>query len=306
MNTFSKYSLTFLIVFSCTFLKAQSFITTQKSDNVIVLKEKSSPLSFLVSNGTDAGILRAITNLQVDFEKVTGEKPSILNQKTNSSSPLIIIGTIGTNSVIDDLVKAKKIDGKQLKGKNEKFSIQNIKNPFKGVEEAIVIAGSDKRGTIYGIYELSKQIGVSPWYYWADVPVEKKENLYFVKGIYSDGEPAVKYRGIFINDEAPALSGWAKATFGGFNSKFYEKVFELLLRLKANYIWPAMWGNAFYDDDSASGPLANEMGIVIGTSHHEPMALAQTDWRRYIKKNNLPNVWDYAKNKSVLDEFWKG
>ena len=164
MNTFSKYILTLLIVFSCTFLKAQSFITTQKEDNVIVLKEKSSPLSFFVSNGIDAGILRAISNLQTDFEKVMGEKPSILNQKQNSSSPLIIIGTIGTNSVIDDLVKANKIDGKQLKGKNEKFSIQNIKKPFKGVEEAIVIAGSDKRGTIYGIYELAKQIGVSPCY----------------------------------------------------------------------------------------------------------------------------------------------
>src|SRR5215207_242988 len=128
MNTFSKYILTLLIVFSCTFLKAQSFITTQKGDNVMVLKEKSSPLSFLVSNGTDAGILRAITNLQSDFEKVTGEKPSILNQQPNTASPLIIIGTIGTNAVIDDLVKANKIDGKQLKGKNEKFSIQNIKN----------------------------------------------------------------------------------------------------------------------------------------------------------------------------------
>src|SRR3954464_180369 len=113
MSTFSKYILTLLVVFSCTFLKAQSFISTQKGDNVIVLKEKNSPLSFLVSNGTDTGILRAIINLQTDFEKVTGEKPSILNQKPNSSSPLIIIGTIGTNSAIDDLVKANKIDGKQ-------------------------------------------------------------------------------------------------------------------------------------------------------------------------------------------------
>ncbi|KFF05680.1 glycosyl hydrolase 115 family protein [Flavobacterium reichenbachii] len=305
MKTFSKYILTLLIVFSSGILKAQSFITTQKENNVITIKEKSSHLYFLVSSGSDAGVLRAITNLQIDFEKVTGEKPSILNQKQNALSPLIIIGTIGTNSVIDDLVKANKIDGKQLKGKNEKFIIQNIKNPFKGIEEAIVIVGSDKRGTIYGIYELSKQIGVSPWYYWADVPVKKNETIYFIKGIYTDGEPAVKYRGIFLNDEAPALSGWAKKTFGGFNSSFYEKVFELLLRLKSNYIWPAMWGSAFYDDDPASGPLANEMGIIVGTSHHEPMALAQTDWHRYIKKNNLANVWDYSKNKEVLDQFWK-
>lgn len=152
---------------------------------------------------------------------------------------------------------------------------------------------------------MSEQIGVSPWYYWADVPIQQKDNIYFKSGTYTDGEPAVKYRGIFLNDEAPALSGWAKVIFGGFNSKFYEKVFELMLRLKANYIWPAMWGSAFYDDDSASGPLADEMGIVMGTSHHEPMALAQTDWHRYIKKNNLPNIWDYSKNKTVLDEFWK-
>jgi hypothetical protein len=306
MSRFLTLILTLLIGFTFTISKAaQPFITTQKEGDVVVLKEKFSALSFFVSKGTDAGILRAISNLQLDFEKVTGEKPSVFNEKPNFSSPLIIIGTIGTNAVIDALIKENKIDGKQLKDKNEKFIIQNIKSPFKGIAEAIVIVGSDKRGTIYGIYELSKQIGVSPWYYWADVPVEKKEALYFVKGIYSDGEPAVKYRGIFINDEAPALSGWSKATFGGFNSKFYEKVFELLLRLKANYIWPAMWGNAFYDDDPASGPLANEMGIIMGTSHHEPMALAQTDWHRYIKKNNLPNIWDYAKNKTVLDEFWK-
>ncbi|MCI9845448.1 glycosyl hydrolase 115 family protein [Flavobacterium pectinovorum] len=307
MNRVSAYIITLLITFSFNLSKAsQPFITTQKSGDVVVLSEKSTQLSFFVNIGMDAGVLRAISNLQSDFEKVTGNKPVVFNQSPNSSSPLIIIGTIGTNSIIEDLIKQKKIDGKLLKGKNEKFIIQNIKNPFKGVEEAIVIAGSDKRGTIYGIYEMSRQIGVSPWHYWADVPVEHKENIYFAKGIYSDGEPAVQYRGIFINDEAPALSGWAKARFGGFNSKFYEKVFELLLRLKANYMWPAMWGNAFYDDDPASGPLANEMGIIIGTSHHEPMALAQTDWHRYIKKKNLQNVWDYGKNKAVLDEFWKG
>lgn len=306
MKSFSKFIITVVLSLFFTITKAaQPFITTEKVQNVMVLKEKSKSLSFFINSGTDAGILRAVYNLQSDFEKVTGDRPVVFNQNPNADSPLIIIGMIGSNSVIDDLVKQKKIDGKALRGKNEKFIIQHVKNPFKGVEEALVIAGSDKRGTIYGIYELSGQIGVSPWYYWADVPVKQKENIYFINGIYTDGEPAVKYRGIFLNDEAPALSGWAKATFGGFNSKFYEKVFELMLRLKANYLWPAMWGNAFYDDDALSGPLANEMGIVMGTSHHEPMALAQTDWRRYIKKNNLPNVWDYSKNKTVLDEFWK-
>ena len=168
------------------------------------------------------------------------------------------------------------------------FLIESISNPCEGVEEAVVIAGSDKRGTIYGIYEFSKQMGVSPWYYWADVPVERKETLYFQKGSYSDGEPAVTYRGIFLNDEAPALTGWANVTFGGFNSAFYEKVFELILRLKGNFLWPAMWGSAFYDDDPNNGILANEMGIIMGTSHHEPMAMAQTDWHRYVHVMNYP------------------
>jgi hypothetical protein len=283
----------------------ERFITTEKTNDVILLKDKSVRISLYADAQMDAGIMRAVKNLQADFQKVTGEQPNILNQISGTTSPLIIIGTVGKKSVIDDLIKQKKIDGKSLIGKTEKYIIQNISNPFPGVSEAIVIAGSDKRGTIYGIYEVSQQIGVSPWYYWADVPVETKENLYFKKGIYTDGEPAVEYRGIFLNDEEPSLGGWARATFGGINSKFYEKVFELILRLKGNYLWPAMWGKAFYDDDVLSGPLANEMGIVMGTSHHEPMAQAQTDWHRYIKRNNLPNVWDYSKNAKVLQEFWK-
>ncbi|WP_348798005.1 glycosyl hydrolase 115 family protein [Flavobacterium adhaerens] len=306
MRYFQKIIIALLAFFSFESTKAADpFITTEKNPSAITLKEKTIHLSFYVNIGLDKGVLRSVTNLQTDFEKVTGEKPTLLNQITSTSNPVIIIGTIGDNSIIDELVKQKKINPNALKGKSEKFIIQNINNPNDQSKDAIVIAGSDKRGTIYGIYEFSKQIGISPWYYWADVPVEKKENLYFKKGIYTDGEPAVKYRGIFINDEAPALSGWSKATFGGFNSQFYEKIFELLLRLKANYMWPAMWGNAFYDDDPKNGELANEMGIVMGTSHHEPMALAQSDWHRYIKKYNLPNVWDYSKNKTVLDDFWK-
>jgi len=294
----------FTLSFSLKAQSVQSFIATEKSSDVSVIKEKSGKFSLFMDQSMDKGILRAVHNLQSDFLKVTGDSPNILNQMSNTQNPLIIIGTVGTNSMIDDLIRQKKINEKDLKGKKEKFIIQNIKD-VNGIQEAIVIAGSDKRGTIYGIYEFSRQIGVSPWYYWADVPVQKKENLYFKKGIYTDNEPAVEYRGIFLNDEEPSLGGWARATFAGFNAQFYEKVFELILRLKGNYLWPAMWGKAFYDDDSQNGTLADEMGIVMGTSHHEPMALAQTDWHRYIKKNNLPNIWDYTKNKKVLQEFWK-
>jgi hypothetical protein len=284
---------------------ADPFISFVKTENSVVLKEGNSGLMLFSDSDSDKGILRAVANLQSDFQKVTGIQPNLISQNSGVNGMLIIIGEAGKSKTIDALIRAKKLDGNSLKGRNEKFIIQNISNPFPGVSEAIVIAGSDKRGTIYGIYEMSRQIGVSPWYYWADVPVEKKESVYFKKGIYTDGEPAVEYRGIFLNDEEPSLGSWARATFGGINSKFYEKVFELILRMKGNYIWPAMWGKAFYDDDALSGPLANEMGIVMGTSHHEPMALAQTDWHRFIKRNNLPNVWDYAKNADVLQKFWR-
>jgi len=294
-----------LLCFPGNTLASEPFITSIQANNTLAIKDNTSRPFILIKTGADGGVMRATVNLQTDINKVTGTLPLLVNQNPNGQQPLVIIGTLNTGSFIDELIKNKKFDGSGLNGKKEKYIIQNIKNPFGGNVQAILIAGSDKRGTIYGIYEFSKQIGVSPWHYWADVPVNHKDNLYFIKGTYTDGEPAVEYRGIFLNDEAPALSGWAKKTFGGFNSKFYEKVFELLLRLKANYMWPAMWGNAFYDDDPESGPLANEMGIIMGTSHHEPMALAQSDWHRYIKKNDLPNIWDYSKNGAELRKFWE-
>ncbi|MEI9806933.1 MAG: glycosyl hydrolase 115 family protein [Bacteroidota bacterium] len=127
----------------------------------------------------------------------------------------------------------------------EGYLIQAVANPFKGIDNALIIAGSDRRGAAYGVAEISQQIGVSPWYWWADVPVKKKKELYIQKGLIKTDAPLVKYRGIFINDEAPALSGWSKEKFGGFNHSFYEKVFELMIRLKANYLWPAMWAMLF-------------------------------------------------------------
>jgi hypothetical protein len=147
------------------------------------------------------------------------------------------------------------------------------------VSRALVIAGATSGDHLR--LTTSEQIGVSPWYWWADVPVRHREALYVRAGRHLRGEPAVKYRGIFLNDEAPALSGWTREKFGGFNSKFYVHVFELLLRLRANFLWPAMWGNAFNDDDPLNPKLADEYGVVIGTSHHEPLMRAHDEWRRY-------------------------
>ena len=275
-------------------------IVIADKQDAFVLAEGSFVTPLLVDDQETVAVKRSATALRQDINRVTGIMPVAFSQLTGDAKNRVIIGTIGHSCYIDQLIKEGKIDGTQLKGKREKFLIQTVQQPFSGVDEALVIAGSDKRGTVYGVYELSAQIGVSPWYYWADVPVRKQEHLYIKRGIYTDGEPSVKYRGIFLNDEAPALTGWANENFGGFNHKFYEKVFELILRLKGNFIWPAMWGNAFYDDDPANGALANEMGIIMGTSHHEPMGLAQQDWKR-----RGTGAWDYSKNSAVLQQFWK-
>lgn len=294
-----------LLCFSVQIFPSDKFVKFESSNTTIPLIEDESPLSIVVDVNIDAGILRAVKNLTTDIHSITGKYPVVCQGTADVKHSVLIIGNIQNSALIADMVKKGLLNSKELIGKNEKYIIKTVSNPFPGAEQATIIAGSDKRGTIYGIYELSKQAGVSPWYFWADVPVEKHEKIFIEKGAYTDGEPAVKYRGIFLNDEAPALSGWSRETFGGFNSRFYEKVFELLLRLKANYMWPAMWGNAFYDDDPENGILANEMGIVMGTSHHEPMAMAQQDWHRFVKRNNLPNTWDYKKNAEALSKSWK-
>ncbi len=248
------------------------------------------------------GVIRAIGDLQADVERVTDRKPMIDTNKTASTKP-IIIGTLGHSSLIDALIANGKLDDSDLKGKWESFVIATVDDPVPGVEQALVIAGSDKRGTIYGIYELSEQLGVSPWYWWADVPPRKRAEAYVVPGRYASGEPVVKYRGIFINDEEPAFGPWAREKFGGINSKMYTHMFELLLRLRGNYLWPAMWGKAFNEDDPMNPVLADEYGIVMGTSHHEPMIRAQQEWHNH--RGELGNgEWNYYTNEKGLKKFW--
>ena len=262
---------------------AESFVTFQPQDGALCLTDQKGEMVY--DQNDWKGVLIAIDNLKSDLQKVTGR----------SNYP-IVIGTLGKSASIDQLAKKKLIDAQQLKGKREKFIITTVKGQ-------LVIAGSDKRGTIYGIYELSQQIGVSPWYDWADVPVEQHEHIYIKEGVYTDGEPAVRYRGIFLNDEAPCLSGWIKENYGGvYNHEFYARVFELVLRLKGNYMWPAMWSSAFYADDPLNMQTADDMGVCMGTSHHEPMAKAHQEWTRNRKEHG---AWNYDTNKETLDKFWK-
>jgi hypothetical protein len=240
--------------------------------------------------------------LQEDIRRVTGFTPAIITSLSDAPRIpyLIIIGSLDQSAMIQRLAHQNMIPS-TLNGKWESYVLKTVRQPVAGVGKALVIAGSDRRGTAFGVFELSRQMGVSPWCWWADVPVKQKNSLFFHDNkIVASGPPAVKYRGIFINDEAPALSGWVRQQYGGFNHQFYEKVFELLLRLKGNYLWPAMWGSAFNDDDPENPVLASNYGIVMGTSHHEPMLRAQQEWKRHGHGD-----WNYQTNQPVLDSFWK-
>ena len=235
------------------------------------------------------GVKIAIANLQADILRVIGHKPSA--NVGESKEGTILIGTIGKNKEIDAL----GIQG--LKGCREKYIITTINN-------RVVIAGSDKRGTIYGVYELSRQLGVSPWYWWADAPVEQHTDAYVKQGTYTDGEPAVEYRGLFLNDEAPCLTSWVRNTFGTNygDHHFYARVFELILRLKGNMLWPAMWQWAFYADDPENSRTADEMGVIISTSHHEPMA---RNHQEYARRRQEWGPWNYSTNQTKLDQFFR-
>jgi hypothetical protein len=282
--------------------EGSSYIVGKPAAGGFALARAGRPAPIWTDPTDHAGVIRAVGDLKADLGRVTGTEAPVLfvYQPAPSLHETIIVGTLGKNWIIDTLARQKKIDAAHLHGKWETFLIQVVDAPFPGLERALVIAGSDRRGTIFGVYDLSMRIGVSPWYWWADVPVCRKTDLFVRPGVHMEGEPKVRYRGIFLNDEAPALTEWAKEKFGGLNHAFYEKVFELILRLKGNFLWPAMWGKAFYDDDPENPKKAHEYGVVIGTSHHEPCLRAHDEWRRFGQ-----GPWNYEKNEEVLREFWR-
>ena len=264
---------------------ADGFVTFTEQNGAVALK--GATIGFDAQEPKAVQI--AVASLQQDFERVMGFAPMKSNQ------PTILVGTIGFNKKVDQWVKNGKLA--DLKGKREKFILTTI-------DGQVVIAGSDRRGTVYGIYELSRQMGVSPWYWWMDVPVTKRDYVGILPGQYTDGEPAVEFRGLFLNDEAPCLTSWVKNTFGtGYGDhRFYAKVFELILRLKGNMLWPAMWGWAFYADDPENSKTADEMGVIMGTSHHEPMA---RNHQEYARKRGEWGPWNYQKNQQKLDQFFR-
>ena len=269
---------------------AERFVSFKQGDLLINGNDK---VEIYMDANDCRGVSYAANALVRDISKVSGSQATI----TSNQKATILVGTIGHSAAIDQLIKQKRINGNLLKGKREKFIITVVDNQ-------LVIAGSDRRGTIYGIYELSQQMGVSPWYDWADVPVEHHDSIFVNRGTYTDGEPAVRYRGIFLNDEAPCLTSWVKNTYGTEygDHRFYQRVFELILRLRGNMMWPAMWGWAFYADDAENEKTADEMGVVMSTSHHEPMA---RNHQEYARNRKGWGPWNYQKNKANLQKFFR-
>ncbi|KAK1726507.1 immunoglobulin I-set domain-containing protein [Colletotrichum acutatum] len=297
----------------------------------------------LVSDDDYWGVIRAAGDLALDFGRVTGTNYTLSNGG-NSSKPalytfapvdvtnntvyrvldeqsfsgpnytnpapdhtVVIVGTIGHSKVIDSLVKAQKLNTSEVEGQWESFVSQLIDEPIPGCSRALVIAGSDPRGTIYGIYDVSEQIGVSPWYFWADVPSKKATEIYVLPERKVQGSPAVKYRGFFINDEQPGLSSWVSTKWNdtwndaaGYNYHFYSLVSELLLRLRANYLWPTLWGSMVYVDDPLNQPLLDAYEVVLGGSHTEPLMRAQNEFRTFYQ-----GQWAYNLNNKTIDDYFR-
>ncbi|EIW56479.1 uncharacterized protein TRAVEDRAFT_49304 [Trametes versicolor FP-101664 SS1] len=289
---------------------------------------KSAPSTFPIVNNRQAtpillspdewpGVQRAATDFASDIEQVAGVKPALHNvtslttQATSAfGTNAIIVGTLGKSALIDEIVNRTKLDVSSIQGKWEAFMAKEVTNPLPGIKSAYVIIGSDKRGTIFAMYDHSEQFGVSPWFWWADVPTTKHNDVFVTSSGCSHGSPTVQYRAIFLNDEQPALQNWAMEKFTNgtgaaltgspFNHFFYTKLFELILRLKGNHLWPAQWSSAFCVDDAQNQALADLYGIVMGTSHEEPMMRSiPVEWNLFGT-----GPWDYSANNATIYEFW--
>ena len=262
------------------------------------------PLPLVVEAEADPAVRHAVGSFAADLGRVGGTAARVVASPSAETPGAVIVGVLGQNGLVDRLAAEGRIDVTQVRGVWEGFGQFVVDNPLPGLERALVIAGADPRGAVFGLYDLSERMGVSPWHWWADVPVEQRANLWLTAGTRTEA-PGVRYRGFFINDEDPAFGGWAREKFGGVNSEVYAHVFELLLRLKGNYLWPAMWGKSIAEDDPESLALAAEMGVVLGTSHHEPLTRAHVEWERAQEAGEASGAWNYGTNAVQLRRFWR-
>jgi len=289
----------------CNACESPASVCTADKPGSVALIRSGHVVSVFVDVSADPAVQHVANSFAADIGRVGGKAAQVVTNINTVKGELVIIGVVGQSPVIDGLIANGKLDAHDIAGQWETFRRVVVVHPFPDVPRALVIAGSDRRGAVFGTYDISEQMGVSPWYWFADVPVQQHRDLFITPGTYRDS-PKVKYRGFFINDEDPSFKTWSIQHFGGVNARMYEHVFELLLRLKANYLWPAMWGKAFNDDDPQNMILADRMGIVMGTSHHEPMTRAQDEWHRNTDKGITGGKWDYTTNADNLRAFWRG
>jgi hypothetical protein len=277
------------------------------------LAAAGTAVGIFVDAADDPAVVRAAGDLQSDVERVSGTRPDLLRTLPRSAPLLVLVGTLGASPAIDRFAAQGRLDVSRVKGRWEASVTQVVERPLPGIDRALVIAGSDRRGTVYGIYDTSERIGVSPWYWWADVPVERRDTVTVPAGPFTRREPSVRYRGIFINDEQN-LTTWShrtQETDKNIGPETYKRVFELLLRLKANYLWPAMHPYSdFFNKYRENPELADHYGIVVGSSH--PEALLRNgvhEWEPWIAEH--PNTdgsapaYDYTVNPAVISDYWR-
>ncbi len=288
------------------FAQRADWVHTESGDAAFALVSSDNQTATLIFEDSEHSVIEiAVTDLAKDIERVSGQRPNTQNSPEGIDGPVVLVGTIGKSVWIDALAEAEKIDLSSVKGQWETFLLQSVDQPLPGVEQGFVIIGSDPRGTAFGVYELSQAIGVSPWYWWADVTPKTADALYLAGDTQVQGPPSVKYRGFFINDEDWKLHPWAMRTFdpelGDIGPKTYEKVFELMLRLKANTLWPAMHEvtQAFniYPENKY---VAERYAIVMGSSHAEPML------RNNVTEWTEPHAdYNYVNNREGVLEYWR-
>lgn len=299
----------------------------------VLNKEKQAVLS--VEEKAYTGVKKILHKIAGDLRLVTGKTYTVnevsfageekeVQQNTSSREcmgddvSVVLAATIGSSDILDCLEAESQIDLNKIRGKWEcyLFQLVSVTESMKqkipglaGISELLLIAGSDKRGTIYGMFHLSELIGVSPWVYWADVMPRKKNHIVFTENDnFISKEPSVKYRGFFINDEWPSFGNWTMEHFNGFTTEMYDHVFELLLRLKGNYLWPAMWSSSFSLDGPglSSAELADEYGIVMCNSHHEPCLRHSEEWDLVRGEDSIyGNAWNFDRNRDGLIQYWR-
>ncbi len=276
----------------------------------VVKKKKAA--EFLVEAEALEGVKQIADTVAEDIQMVSGCIPMKKRELQQCSMDrVVLMATWKNSSLLARLEAEGRISLEQIYGKREVYLMQIVETPFPEqpeIKELLVIAGSDKRGTIYGMFHLSELCGVSPLIYFGDaVPERREEPIVELAETFVSKEPSVKYRGFFINDEWPAFGNWCVEKFGGVNAKAYRKIFELLLRLKGNYMWPAMWRSSFSEDGPGllNAELADTLGVIMGASHHEPMCRAGVEWQRQYTQYGEDSTWSFISNAEAITKFWE-